>query len=173
MPRIDDYRTKLLEEITVLQYNNKKLSERLEIQKQKAYEAMEANCHEYTRGYAQRYVDMQAAGLEEIMRKAEKWDQATIGEGEGYEEYVKRISEAGAFFVRSRIALDKLMAGLMVDEPKKHFYNEDMTECERTEPPATRPAAPEEVREFMEQTLKLFPLKDGAVLRLDFQESEG
>lgn len=32
----------------------------------------------------------------------------------------------------------------------------------------SRTARAEDVREFIEQTLKLFPLKDGAVLRLDF-----
>lgn len=86
---IDDAYDQLYEE-------NKKLSEKLNIQRQRVYEAFEAlgfwgracarlqkkvkehreaNAHEYTRGYAQRYVDMQESGLNEIMWKAEGYDR--------------------------------------------------------------------------------------------------
>jgi hypothetical protein len=70
MPRIDDYETKLLDEISTLKHNLK-----LEFDRG------------YSSGYAQRYVDMQHAGLNKIMHKAEAYEKLFCNFG-GHENYV-------------------------------------------------------------------------------------
>jgi hypothetical protein len=70
MPRIDDYETKLLDEISTLKHNLK-----LEFDRG------------YSSGYAQRYVDMQHAGLNKIMHKAEEYEKLFCNFG-GHENYV-------------------------------------------------------------------------------------
>lgn len=70
MPRIDDYETKLLDEISVLKHNLK-----LEFDRG------------YSTGYAQRYVDLSEAGLNEITHKAEAYDKLSCKFG-GHENYV-------------------------------------------------------------------------------------
>jgi hypothetical protein len=74
-------------------------------------EMQEKADHDYSRGYAQRYVDMIESGLDKIMAKAEKWDMQA--EKQGWEI---------AWRDQYKGQLDFLMSGLETEErcPSKH-----------------------------------------------------
>lgn len=167
----------------LLSEENRKLRMRLDAQRKKMYEAFEQNCHEYTRGYAQRYVDMQEAGLEDKMRSAEKWDRVLAGDAELIEQYTQRTGKAMAVFVRARADLLRITDGLMVDENCKSLAhgveeNEMIPFCSLCDGAGktSRPAAAPEVREFIEFYFRpameppktyAFQFSDGRVMRLE------